>query len=143
MLALLGLKDSYVHDGRVLAEKLFDQALPSGLRRGRENFIELAKTYKQLNAPLGSVGRHSLVYANRSITSNDAIYAQYLTKLGTVTSDRDSLAAQIKTALDAAAFANQPLDEQQEDGLARRARKLIDQVEDLAENRRREADGRD
>ena len=143
MLALLGLKDDYVHDGRVLAEKLFEQALPSGIRRRREDFIALAKTYKQLNAPLGSVGRNSLVYANRSITSDDAIYAQYLTKLGAVTSDRDSLAAQIKTALDAAAFANQPLDEQQQDGLARRARKLIDQVGDLAENRRREAEGRD
>jgi hypothetical protein len=143
MLALLGLKDSYVHDGRVLAEKLSDQALPNGIRRRREDFVELAKTYKQLNAPLGSVGRHSLVYANRSITSNDAIYAQYLAKLATVTSDRDSLAVQIKAALNGAAFGNQPVDEQREDGLGRRARKLIDQVEDLAENRRREADRRD
>jgi hypothetical protein len=142
MLALLGLKDSYVHDGRVLAEKLLETALPNGIRRRREDFIELAKTYKQLNAPLGSVGRNSLVYANRSITSNDAVYAQYLSKLGSITSDRDSLAAQIKTALNAAAFANQPINEQQEDGLGRRGRKLIDQVEDLAENRRREAEGR-
>ena len=134
MLALLGLKDSYVHDGRVLAEKLFDQALPNGIRRNRENFVELAKSYKQLNAPLGSVGRHSLAYANRSITSNDALYGQYLTKIAGVTSDRDSLATQIKTALDAAAFGNQPIDEHQEDSLGRRARKLIDQVEDLAEN---------
>jgi hypothetical protein len=143
MLALLGLKDSYVHDGRVLAEKLSDQALPNGIRRRREDFVELAKTYKQLNAPLGSVGRHSLVYANRSITSNDAIYAQYPAKLATVTSERDSLAVQIKAALNDAAFGNQPVDEQHEDGLGRRARKLIDQVEDLAENRRREADRRD
>jgi len=38
-------------------------ALPSGIRQGRENFVELAEVYKQLNAPLGELGRASMVYA--------------------------------------------------------------------------------
>ena len=133
MLALLGLKDSYVHDGRVLSEWIARTALPSGIRRGQENFVELAEVYKQLNAPLGELGRASMLYANRSITDVDTAYARYLSKISDITNRRNSLASDIKTALDAAAFGNRPVDERSEDGLGHRARALIDQVKDLAE----------
>src|SRR5262249_2687561 len=94
----------------------------------------------QLNAPLGSVGRHSLVFANRSITSDDATYAGYLAKIGAVTTDRDALPGEIKSILDGAAFANQPIDERHEDALVRRALRLIDLVKDLAQARHRDSD---
>jgi hypothetical protein len=132
MLALVGLKDAYVHDGRVLAEKLDEHALPHGIRDGVENFVELATAYKQLTAPLGSVGRNSLVFANRSIVADDTTYAHYLATLGTVTTNRDALAGQIRTVLDSAAFAGQRVDERTEDDLVRRANRIIDQVADLA-----------
>ena len=45
---------------------------------------------------------------------------------------RDALAAEIKSLLEAAAFDNQPIKEQQEDQLVRRARGIIDRVADLA-----------
>jgi hypothetical protein len=135
MLALVGLKDSYVHDGRVLAERLEEHALPHGIRNGVENFVELANAYKQLNAPLGSVGRNSLVFANRSIVADDTTYAQYLATLGTVTANRDALAGQIKAVLDNAAFAGQRVDERTEEALVRRANRIIDQVADLAGGR--------
>jgi hypothetical protein len=137
MLALVGLKDSYVHDGRVMAEWLDEQALPNGIRRRREDFIELATVYKDLNATLGALGRNSLRYANRQISGPDSAYAQYLTTIGAITTRRDALATTIKTVLDGAAFGNQPVNEQPEDGLGKQARRLIDQVEDLAEDRRR------
>jgi hypothetical protein len=143
MLALLGLKDSYVHDGRVMAEWLDDQALPNGIRRSRENFIELATRYKQLNATLGSVGRNSLRYANKQVTGPDTAYGAYLTTIGAFTASRDALAGTIKTVLNGAAFGNQPVDERQEDGLGRQASRLIDQMEDLAnggEHRRADRD---
>jgi hypothetical protein len=133
MLALLGLKDSYVHDGRVLAEWLNTNALPTGIRQRQASFVELAEVYKQLNAPLGRLGRKSLVYANRSITSDDATYAHYLSKIGNITTERDALAGQIKTALDGAAFGNQPVGEGTANGLSNRARALIDRVGNLAE----------
>jgi hypothetical protein len=129
-----------VHDGRVLAEWIDDKALPPGIRRRRENFVELAEVYKQLNAPLGELGRASMVYANRSVADVDRVYARYLAKIGDITSQRDSLASDIKTALDAAAFGNQPVDEGSEDGLGHRARALIDRVEDLAEHGHRGED---
>lgn len=135
MLALVGLKDDYVHDGRVLAEWMDTHALPQGIRQRSEEFIELAQVYKQLNAPLGRLGRKSLVYANRSVTADDATYMRYLVKIGDITAQRNSLAAQIKVALNGAAFNHQPVDEGTEGGLSHRARALIDRVEDMAEQK--------
>ena len=132
MMALLGLKDSYVHDGRVLAEWLESSALPQGIKQRQEDFIELAEDYKQLNAPLGKLGRKSLVYANRSITSDDKTYGKYLKTIADITGQRDALASQIKSVLNDAAFNHQPVHEGDENGLGHRARALIDQVEDLA-----------
>ena len=132
MIALAGLKDDYAHDGRVLIEFLDDHVLPKSLRRSEENFVELAQAYKQLNAPLGSVGLDSLRFASRSILGSDAGYTAFLATMADVTSQRDALAAEIKTVLDAAAFDNQPINEHQEDQLVHRARALIDRVADLA-----------
>jgi len=133
LMALLGLTDDYVHEGRVVAEFMQDNALPPGIRNSRENFVELAQVFKQLNAPKGQLGRASLVWSNRSVTSTDKVYARYLKRIGDITEDRDELASQIKTVLNNAAFHNQPVDEGSEDGLGHRAKALIDQVTDLAE----------
>jgi arylsulfatase A-like enzyme len=128
VMALLGLTDDYVHEGRVVAEFMSDDALPSGIRKSRENFVELANVFKQLNAPKGELGRASLVWSNRSVTATDKVYARYLRQIADVTQDRDQLAGQIKTVLNNAAFHNHPVDERAEDGLGHRARALIDQV---------------
>jgi arylsulfatase A-like enzyme len=61
VMALLGLTDDYVHEGRVVAEWMQERSLPRGIGENRENFTELAGAYKQLNAPLGQLGRASLV----------------------------------------------------------------------------------
>src|SRR5215472_16986384 len=45
IMALLGLNDDYVHDGRVLVEDLDEHALPHGLRDGPEDLVELGKVY--------------------------------------------------------------------------------------------------
>jgi arylsulfatase A-like enzyme len=140
LLALLGLKDSYVHDGRVLSEWLEQRALPSGIRQRQENFVELAEVYKQLNAPLGELGRASLVYANRSITDTNKVYARYLDKIEDITEERNRLANDIKAVLDAAAFHNHAVDEDSEDDLGRRAKALIDRVKDLAQREHHDED---
>jgi len=136
MMALIGLTDDYVHDGRVIAEWIHQGALPSGIRRGREDFVELAAIYKQLNAPLGQLGRASMVFANRSITAGDKVYGRYLDKIGGITEDRNELVDQIKQVLNAAAFHNRPVDG--EDDLGQRAKGLIDRVKNLAEHENRE-----
>ena len=138
MMALVGLKDSYTHVGRVLAEQLQDFALPSAVRHDEgENFVGLAQLYKQLNAPLGSVGQNSLLFATRSIVSDDVTYDRYLAKINAITTNRDALAGEIKSVLDAAAFAHQAIDDHLAHALSERARKLIDEVDDLVQSERR------
>jgi arylsulfatase A-like enzyme len=134
IMALLGLKDDYVHEGRAVAEWMLDHALPDGIRDARENFIELAQLFKQLDAPKGELGRASLVWSNRSVTAADKVYADYLKRIGDITVDRNELASQIKTVLNNAEFHNQPVDEGAEHDLGRRAKSLIDEVKELAEH---------
>src|SRR5437868_3683073 len=136
LMALLGLTDDYLHEGRVVAEFMQDNALPPGIRKSRENFVELAQVFKQLNAPKGELGRASLVWSNRSVTSTDKVYARYLKQIGEITEQRDELASQIKTVLNNAEFHNQPVGEGSEDGLGHRARRLIDEVSDMAKRDR-------
>lgn len=137
MLALVGLKDDYVHDGRVLVENLDFKALPDSLRDSFVTYVMLAQAYKQINATKGPVGVNSLMAANRAITGNDAGYAKFLTTIGAITTERDALASQMITLLNGAAFQNKPvpLNENTED-LIVQARKLADKVEDLADGRR-------
>ena len=136
LMALTGLTDDYVHEGCVIAEWMNEAALPQGIRKARENFTSLAHVFKQLDAPVGELGRASLVWSNRAVTSADKTYAAYLKQIGDITGQRDELAGKIKTALDDAAFHNQPVGEGAEDGLGIRARILIDQVKALAERER-------
>ncbi|MFY9958527.1 hypothetical protein [Bradyrhizobium sp.] len=131
-MALLGLKDDYVHEGRVVAEWIQRNALPDGIEDRQEDFIELARIYKQLNAPKGELGRASLVWANRAVTSPDKPYARYLKQIADITEARDKLAGEIKTMLNNAEFHGQPVSEGNEDGLGHRAKELIDRVKDLA-----------
>ena len=136
LMALLGLTDDYLHEGRVVAEFMQDNALPPGIRKSRENFVELAQVFKQLNAPKGELCRASLVWSNRSVTSTDKVYARYLKQIGEITEQRDELASQIKTVLSNAEFHDQPVGEGSEDGLGHRARRLIDEVSDMAKRDR-------
>ena len=109
VMALLGLKDDYVHDGRVLVENLDPRALSDSLRDSLFTYTALAQAYKQINATKGPLGVNSLVAANRAITSNDATYQGFLARIGAVTTERDALAAQMIALLNGAAFGGQPI----------------------------------
>ena len=89
ILALLGLKDDYVVDGRVLQEFLEPHVAP---QLNSHNFVALAQVYKQINAPVGPLGLASLKYANASITANDTTsYPNYLTTIANITATRNDL----------------------------------------------------
>jgi hypothetical protein len=109
VMALLGLKDDYVHDGRVLVENLEAHALPDSLRNSSFAYTALAQAYKEINATKGPLGINSLVAANRAINGEDAIYSKFLTKIGAITDERNALAGQMIEMLNAAAFKNQPI----------------------------------
>jgi hypothetical protein len=133
ILALVGLQDDYVHDGRVLVENLEHHVLPPSIKNSLSTYIALAQAYKQINATKGSLGVNSLIYANRAVTSDDATYAKYLTTIGAITTERDQLAGQIIALLNGAAFGNQPIrGNGAAEDLVEQAWKLVDKVEDLA-----------
>jgi len=127
LMTLVGLVDDYVHDGRVIVEAIEPHALAWPLRgETGEAYARLARAYKQINAPLGALGRASLAAATRAINGDDASYAAYLSVMQRLTADRDALALEIKTALDAAAFQGRRLQEDHAERLAERALRLIE-----------------
>jgi hypothetical protein len=136
MLSLLGLGDDYVHDGRVIAEPLYDWAVPQTLRAHRETLLRLGAAYKQLNAPFGSFGTSMLSASTRAIKSgtptDDSLYVTIEGQIGNLTAARDDLAAKIRAALEGAAFSNQALNEQQAKGYIEQTQKLLNQAAALA-----------
>jgi hypothetical protein len=128
ILSLTGLVDDYSHDGRVLAEEMRSNALPSGIRGNPLAFTLLARAYKQLNAPVGRFGLATLATSNKAITGSDQTYNRLENRLASLGAQRDSLAAQIIQKLEAAEFNNQPLDWPSTFGLLAQANRLIERA---------------
>jgi hypothetical protein len=131
MLALLGLADTYEDDGRVITQVVAGKALPGELQRQRGTATRLGDAYKQLNAPFGAFGVDTLSASTRAIAGDDTTYESIETKLSDLTAARDALAAQIRTALDGAAFGGQKLPEKQAREWIKQARSLLDQAHTL------------
>jgi hypothetical protein len=128
ILSLLGLVDDYSHDGRVLAEAMRGNALPSGVGRNPLAFTLLARAYKQLNAPVGKFGLATLATSNKAITGNDQTYNRLENRLASLGAQRDALAAQIIQKLEAAEFNNQALDWPSTFGLLLQANRLLERA---------------
>ncbi|TML58637.1 MAG: alkaline phosphatase family protein [Actinobacteria bacterium] len=129
MLSLLGLTDDYVHDGRVLIEALTTKATPQSLIAHRETVRRLSDIYEQVNAPFGQFAMDTLVASTRAIKSTDeSVYNSIESSIENLTTERDALATQIKTALGAAAFAGQALNEQQAKAWIDQAQSLLDRA---------------
>jgi phospholipase C len=133
ILSLLGLKDDYATDGRVLVEALDTHATPHALVAHRETVERLGAAYEQINAPFGQFSMDTLKASTIALKSPDSLtYNQVEAKISSLASDRDKLASQMKAALSAAAFGGQPLDERQAKGWIDQANGLLDQTDALA-----------
>ncbi len=107
MLSLLGLKDDYRHEGRVLAEELEPWALPDAISDNGAAFVALAAAFKQINAPLGQLGKDSLKISTVALNGNDphdATYNRLEQQLSNITFARDVLAARMLNLLEDAEF---------------------------------------
>jgi len=136
ILALAGLKDDYVNDGRVLIEALRSDALPRSLRSHRETLLELGAVYEQVNAAFGAFGQDLLTASTRALktgsATGDSTYTSIESSIESLTTQRDALAIQIKAALNAAAFDGQPLNERNAERWIDQAESLLDQASELA-----------
>jgi len=106
MLQVLGLKDDYASDGRVLVEDMANSALPPALRSGRPGraaYINTARLYKQLNAPLGAFGLATLQLSTTAMESNspgDSAYTNREQQLVALGNFRDAIVAALHQQLD-------------------------------------------
>jgi hypothetical protein len=128
MLSLAHLKDDYAHDGRVVFEIINEGVLPDSLGDHRETLSDLAEAYKQINAPLGKLGRKTLTgISTRALKGSDATYATLEDKIVDLTHRRNEIAGKMIAILEGAAFDNHPVDQNE-------ARRLIEQARDLLES---------
>lgn len=107
MLSLLGLRDDYQHEGRVLAEELEPWALPNAVSDDEDAFVELAAAFKQINAPLGQLGKDTLKISTVALNGsdkNDATYSRLERQLSDIGTVRDALADQMLKMLEDAEF---------------------------------------
>jgi hypothetical protein len=109
LMALVGLKDDYTEDGRVLTE---DLTISPG-RTSSQAFLPLAGCYKQLNSSVGRFGTDVLKADTAALetgsAANDLRYQSFQSSLTLLGSVRDSLAGGIKQELFDAEFNYAPL----------------------------------
>jgi hypothetical protein len=103
---LLGLKDDYEHDGRVISQVLTSP----NAALAAPGVAKLGECYKQLNSSVGDFGTNTLIASTRGLESNspnDKIYTNTEQALRFLDSLRDNVAGSIKGALESAAFDDQ------------------------------------
>jgi hypothetical protein len=112
LLALVGLKDDYVGDGRVLTEDLT-------IKPGATSdplFQPLAQCYKQLNSSVGLFGTDVILADTSALksgsTASDIQYQALASKLQQLGAARDTLAGKVKQELFDAEFNGQHLSPQ-------------------------------
>ena len=111
---LTGLTDDYEHDGRVILELIDPSILASSLHAHSHTLLELGQIYKQINAPFGRLAESALnvsTFAIESTSTNDETYTRLENQIASWTAQRDELAGEIKSILEGAEFAGQPIDE--------------------------------
>jgi len=108
MMELLGLRDDYRHDGRVLLEVLKDSALPPAMRENRALLTTLGQILKQIDAPVGALGLTTLQASTLALESgnsgDDSTYTQIENALQVINTQRDTIANGILAILETAEF---------------------------------------
>jgi hypothetical protein len=134
VIALTGLRDDYIHDGRVLVEEVEDAAIPAGIALDRDAFTALATLYKQLNAPISDFGMSSLRVATSAAATDspkDVDFGRWEGALAAIGGQRDALCAQINQLLTAAAFNGEAVSGDASSALIAQGMALLTQIHDL------------
>jgi hypothetical protein len=109
LLSLVGLKDDYVGDGRVLVEDLTNP--PD--KAGQPKYERLALCYKQLDSSVGRFGTDLIVADTAALktgsSSDDSTYESTLAQIKSLGAARDALATKIKGDLFDAEFNDHPI----------------------------------
>jgi hypothetical protein len=132
--SILGVKDNYESDGRVITEILGhgnshdDQGSSTS---------QLGAVYKQVNAPFGQFATDTLTASTAAIKATDELkYDSIETSIANLTTERNSLVAQIRTAFNSAGSGDNHNDGKISDDQAKswvtQAQSLLDRAHALA-----------
>jgi hypothetical protein len=138
ILALLGLSDSYVDDGRVITQIVSDKAAPKTLDKHDKTVEDLGAIYKQVNAPFGSFSQDLLTASTTALgepdtTAGNLKYDSIESKIADLTSQRNTLAGTIRQALNDAAKGVAAIDKGDANAWITQAQSLIDQAHALSQ----------
>jgi hypothetical protein len=128
IMGLVGLKDDYEHDGRVLFEVLQDNAVLQGKQGDKNVIARLAEAYKDINAPVGRLGRKTFAISTAALTGDDATYTKLEAKLTELTNTRNKIAQKMIDMLEGVAFDNKSIDKRQAELLIIEAELLVASV---------------
>jgi hypothetical protein len=135
VLALVGLKDDYAHDGRVLTEALSGWAVPAAAKKSG-SFVPLAQMYKQIDASVGQFGMDTLQASTAALASgsasDDSAYTNMESQLTSLGTQRDALASQMIALLEGAEFSGKPIGSTKAQQLIAQGQALLDQAHSLA-----------
>ncbi len=133
ILALAGIHDSYVHDGRVIVTHLNPAVLPAPVASNLSAYEALASSYKQLTAPFGAAATASLTVSTKALQGTDpTAYSNYEAQMAAFITSRDALLTQIKSYMDNAVFNNGPFDPNTANTLASQANAMTAQMVSMA-----------
>jgi hypothetical protein len=130
IMTLVGLKDDYGHDGRVLVEDLTGYAQPLAVKKST-SFVALSQIYKQLDACVGQFGLKTLSISTTALESNssgDSTYATLENQLTSFGSQRDALASQMIALLEGAEFNGKPFSDSQAQSLISQGQALLNSL---------------
>ena len=134
LMALLGLKDDYTHEGTVLSELLSPGEVSSAL--SSPSYAELAQAYTAIESPVGPFGLATLAISTRGLASgsagSDSVYRSTEALLATLEAQRDRLGSMMNRFLAAAAFSGQIVPPGAAAQLSARANQLVQEAEHLA-----------
>jgi hypothetical protein len=130
ILSLLGLQDDYTGDGRVLVEALDKHSVPDSLQGPA--IKNLMDAYEQVNASFGEFAMATLQSSTKALNSADeSVYGNIEDSISNLTNQRDALVAQIRSALNAAAFEGTAISNAQATSWTNQANDLIAQAQAL------------
>jgi hypothetical protein len=95
----------------VLIEVMTDGAIPASLQQHRATFGRLASTYKEINAPMGTLGMKTLQSTTAAIQGNDTTYIGYFAQLKALTGQRNTIAGNMIRMMDASEFGGIPFND--------------------------------
>jgi len=115
-----------------LISSLQPSALPKSIRGSESTFIFLAQVYKQINAPVGQLGRQTLNISTTAMESTDSTkYNALESQLVCITNGRNNIASQMITLLNGAEFQGQHINQEQAQDLINQANSLLQYVHQL------------